>query len=262
MTRRVLLVAAVCLLGSCNEFERLIGRLGYTYDAAQDIYVTKTNAWQRRAGYDAIVDAAAAPAGMIIDCEPIVFDRGGRKYMIELWKGQYDLCTGSEVGIYKRAASGPMKWECGDDDDMLDMSYTLRKSGAALYVRSGRHWWLTGFKPGEFSEPSELLMDVAIDFARNPDMQAPFVAALRAAGYAEVQIAGTRVSFVFDRPKTAQPPTNPVLVAETQKKNRLLVERYNALKQEVGVTDNSPGSIGKMLEKSPELLKEIIKLRR
>ena len=32
----------------------------------------------------------------IIDCEPIYFSYGGKRWLIELWKGQYALTTGAE----------------------------------------------------------------------------------------------------------------------------------------------------------------------
>jgi hypothetical protein len=262
MLRRLLLILSTGLLFSCtDDVETLIGRLGYAYDPAQDIYASKTSAWQRKAGYDSVIDQASVPAGMVIDCEPITFRHGGRDYMIELWKGQYDLSAGSEIGIYKRSDQGPFKWECGEGEDMLDLSYTLRKSGSPLFARSGLHWWLTGFKPGVFAEPAELVMDVTVDFARVPTMQPPFLAALGQVGYADVRVDGTKVLFVFDRPRTPQPHANADLVALTQAKNRRLVETYEGLKRKVGVTDNSPRSIEKLLKRSPIVLKELVKPR-
>ena len=38
--------------------------------------------------------------GMIIDCEPVRFYYGGKKWLIELWKGQYGMTTGCEIGVY------------------------------------------------------------------------------------------------------------------------------------------------------------------
>ena len=44
---------------------------------------------------------------MIIDCEPICFMYGGKNWMIELWKGQYGLETGGEIGVYNAAENRP-----------------------------------------------------------------------------------------------------------------------------------------------------------
>jgi hypothetical protein len=144
---------------------------------------------------------------------------------------------------------------------MLYMSYVLKKNGAPLYRRNGVHWWLTGFKPGEFSEPTELVMDVEIDFHRVPTMRDPFVAELRRIGYANVLVQGSLVSFTFDRPKGHQPAAGSLFVSETQKKNRLLVDTYNRAKSETGVPDNSPTSVERILVKSPDLIKSLIRHR-
>jgi hypothetical protein len=262
MERRILLVVSACLILACDgQVAKLIDKAGYEYVPAQDIYATKTTAWQRKAGYDRVFDQASAPAGMIIDCEPVKFTHAGKPYMIELWKGQYDLSTGTEIGIYKKAAEGPLAWECGEDGDMLDMSYVVKKNGVPLYRQSGVHWWLTGFKPGEFSEPAELVMEVQIDFGRVPAMKDPFVEALRQLGYGNVVVQGLKVQFTYDRPKSPQPAENALLVTETQKKNRELVEEYNRAKVDSGATDNSPASIEKILKKSPKLVLSLIKRR-
>ena len=57
---------------------------------------------QRSLGYAYGYDAAAIRMATIIDCEPIFFDYDNKHWMIELWKGQYGLETGCEVGVYTR----------------------------------------------------------------------------------------------------------------------------------------------------------------
>ena len=57
---------------------------------------------QRYFGYAYAYDAAALAMNAIIDCEPIFFDYAGKTWMIELWKGQYGLETGCEIGVYNR----------------------------------------------------------------------------------------------------------------------------------------------------------------
>ena len=41
--------------------------------------------------------------------------------------------------------------------------------------------------------------------------------------------------------------------------NKSLVKNYNEVKDEAGVTDNSPSSISKILKKSPELISHFLK---
>jgi hypothetical protein len=94
--------------------------------------------------------------GMVIDCEPIIFNYNNKTYMIELWKGQYDLSTGAEIGIYEKIGDDPIMnspiCACASEDNMLQMSYTLKKNGNEVFsVNSDKanttevekHWWLT-----------------------------------------------------------------------------------------------------------------------
>ena len=109
--------------------------------------------------------------------------------MIGLWKGQYDLVTGAEIGVYTKAAdlsildvfSGAY-YDCVSNTDLLQMSYSLKKNGNTLFTRQAEHWWLTGFKLGEFSEPSELTMEINITL-HNLVMRDSFVLGLWNAGY-------------------------------------------------------------------------------
>ena len=158
---------------------------GFLYDPRQDIIYSKMYPLQRHFGYAYGYDAAALAMNAIIDCEPIFFDYGGKTWMIELWKGQYGLETGCEIGVYNRASGAPFPYsildatvgkrpndpnpshnlffDCASDSELLTMSSTLYRNGEKLFCRGPeRHWWLTGFKWGVLSEPSDLTMDVSI----------------------------------------------------------------------------------------------------
>ena len=145
---------------SLNEFLR---PFGYAYDPEQDVFYTIVDAWQRQMGYTRMYDEAAALASMILDSEPVYFEYDNKRWMIEFWKGQYCMTTGFEVGIYytdKREKSNEyFNWtlyDCADDEHMLNMEFTLTKNGKPIIERKEKHWWLAGFKLGEFSQPWEL----------------------------------------------------------------------------------------------------------
>ena len=76
---------------------------GFVYDPNQDIILSRMDPLQRNFGYAFGYDAAALGMSANLDCEPIFFDYDGKHWMIELWKGQYGLETGCEVGVYTRA---------------------------------------------------------------------------------------------------------------------------------------------------------------
>ena len=219
---------------------------------------------QRSFGYAYAYDAAAPAMDANIDCEPIFFDWAGKTWMIELWKGQYGLETGCEIGVYNRASGSSSPWysvldatvgrrpndpnpahsrffDCASDSELLRMSSTLYRNGTKLFSRGPEpHWWLTGFKWGVYSEPEELTMDVSIE-CLDATMTSAFTGALAAIGYTNVQTNGNTVSFVFDRPKTPQPRDSfPQLIGVVRADDTAIVNAYNSL----GLTSNDPNTVG------------------
>lgn len=222
-----------------EELDKLLGDAGYAYDSDQNIFYAKMNAWQRKFGYCRLYDEAAAPAGMILDSEPVQFSCNGKRWMIQFWKGQYYLNTGCEIGVYY--ADGPILsvpdlfrgtfYHCVKNRNRLDLEYTLFKNEKELFHRKERHWWLTGFRPGEFSEPWELSMKIRIRF-KNKEMFWNFIMALKKIGYLdhELILDGTTVEFLFDKPHTPQPMTR---TEETdwiiQRNNEKACERFGEI---------------------------------
>lgn len=220
------------------ELDKVLENAGYCYDPIQDIFYSTLDPWQRKTGYCRLYDEVAAPMGMIIDAEPIYFEYQNKKWMIGLWKGQYDLVTGGEIGIYTGSFDLDLPgvfngifYHSVSDDELLPMSFTLKKNGETLLRRQGKHWWLTGFKLGEFSEPSELTMEIGITLD-NEIMRDAFVSGLTRAGYStsELTIYGNTVRFIFDVPHTAQPMTRTTATDWIiQRKNKLLCDKYQEI---------------------------------
>ncbi|HWT75801.1 MAG TPA: DUF4474 domain-containing protein [Mobilitalea sp.] len=224
------------------ELNQEIKPFGFAYEPYQDIFYSLMNPWQRELGYCRLYDEASAAMSMIIDCEPIPFEYGGRKWLIEFWKGQYGMNTGGEVGIYY--TTGPSLnipgvfngtfYFCPKDEDCINMSFAFRKKGNLLFTRSGYHWWLTGFKLGEYSKPSDLTMDIVLDlFDRK--MAGAFAAALQNAGYTEEEfrVQGARVMVRFDKPHTKQPFTRTAFTDFImQRNNESFCDSYNQLTAE------------------------------
>lgn len=214
-----------------DKIKGVIGWAGFEYDSKQGIFYSKVDAWQHNVGYFEIYDKAAPFTLMFIHCEPIKFKYDNRSWNIELWKGQYGISTGAEIGIYvgefqvntgidgvdhtmNRLNFGK-DTACASGDDMLVMSFVLKKNGKTLFTRDSddpatstkeTHWWLTGFKPGEFSDASELVMDLSITF-KDVVMRDAFVDALIGMGYSSSGIRKTsnKVSFTYGQPKSKQP---------------------------------------------------------
>lgn len=247
------------------ELDKALEIAGYALDQKQDIFYSIMEAWQREVGYCRLYDIMAAPFGMIIDSEPIYFEYNNKKWMIGLWKGQYDYVTGAEIGIYTKAAdlkflclSGAY-YNCASNDELLRMSYTLKKNGETLFTRKEKHWWLTGFKLGEFSEPWELTMDITITL-QNISMREAFVSGLWNAGYTldEFTINGATVSFTFDHPHTPQPLTRiPATDRIIQRKNEILCNKFLELTGDAATIRDKVKTIH---ESSPEMFAKMIRI--
>lgn len=248
-----------------DDFEKLIKKAGYAYDPVQDIFYSVINAWQRKFGYSRFYDEMAAHCSMIIDCEPFYFEYNGKNWLIEVWKGQYGMTTGCEIGIY--STSGPVVklpggfnatfYKCADDNELLYMSAILRKNGHVLFTRTDYHWWLTGFILGEFSEPEQLSVDISIRF-EDIDMARAFVRAMKKAGYTydEITVNGKTVSFTFDKPRTPQPVTRtPDIVRFHQKKNKLLCTLYQAITKDQLTMEEK---INAIQQSNPQMITDIL----
>jgi hypothetical protein len=222
-----------------EELKDLLADTGYAYDWQQDVFYSVLNPWQRKMGYCSLYDVASAGMGMVIDCEPFYFDYGGKKWMIELWKGQYGITAGGEIGIYN--TTGPELnipgvfngtfYFCAKDNETLSMTYALLKRNRLMFSRAARHWWLTGFRLGEYARPSALVMEASITF-KDPAMKEAFLGAVRKAGYRdnEIRQSGNTVLLIFSKPHTKQPMTRHGLVSFIAMRiNKKNVNRYRKL---------------------------------
>jgi len=164
----------------------------------------------------------------------VYFNYNGARYMIELWKGQYGMTTGCEVGFYRDSGKkllGAEFFESVPDEMMLDMSVTLLRDGAKIIERRARHWWLTGFKLGVFSETAQLSALVRIAFP-NAEMAAAFLRSLYALGYdaRNAYAQSAAVTVYFGKPRTKQPVTRGgVMELVAQKRAQLLCEEFRKI---------------------------------
>lgn len=246
-----------------EELNEMLKTYGYSYDVKNDIFYSIHDAWQRKMGYTRIYDEAAGPMSMIIDCEPIYFQYDKKKWLIQFWKGQYGMATGGEIGVYytdeldSPLADKELIWyQCADDHNMLDMSFSLVRDGMSLIKRKEVHWWLTGFKLGEFSNPDQVTMYLNVTL-KDRVMRNEFIKGLLEAGYkqSEIYVSGRSVSLEFDKPKTQQPFTRVKKTDEiTQKKNKFLCEKYQEI---TSGYDNLLDKISAVQRVDPELFMKL-----
>lgn len=253
-----------------SRLAKVVEAAGFRYEPEQDIIVSRLDPYQRYAGYNWLYDAASAGLHMIIDCEPFYFEYGGHAWMIELWKGQYGLETGGEIGLYRdrrpvgqhRALPRTRHYDCPPNDFGLPlMSFTLHmhgRDGDRLLLRRGpeRHWWLTGFRWGEFAEHThDLTMKLEILFQGDSlpfgtrvergagcGLRDAFMASVKARGYGVSALGALGVGFTFDRPRSQQPASRMRLEPGMQRKNGELVAAYNVLRRALGIQNNDPNA--------------------
>lgn len=205
--RRKKIIKKVCAMSAvekCSLINDILEPFGFSYLSSQDIFTSRMDAWQRQFGYCALYDETAYRFHLIFDFLPIYFDYNGRTWLIELWKGQYGINTGSEMGVYyadsilKESEYKTTLFKSVADDDMLEFSFNLFRKGMQISDVCARHWWLTAFSMERFSQPADLFMKASIVFP-NQEMTSAFVQGLKNAGYhpEDICICYNRVSFSF-----------------------------------------------------------------
>ncbi|MDD3169990.1 MAG: DUF4474 domain-containing protein, partial [Eubacteriales bacterium] len=175
------------------------------------------------------------------------------------------LNTGCEIGVYYTEDTdikipdlfNGTFYKSVDNANRLLMSYELFKNGRLLFHRMEKHWWLTGFKPGLFSEPWELTMRIRIIF-NNRGMCSSFIKAMEKIGYRKQDIStnGIMVQFMFDQPHSPQPLTR---TEETdwmiQRNNERICNQFQETTGEHGTW---PEKLKALREREPFLYEAII----
>ena len=197
-------ICTMCMKEKCHLLDELIKPFGYSYVLSQDIFTSRIDAWQRKFGYCSLFDEAASRFSMVLDCLPIYFPYQNRTWMIEFWKGQYGINTGCEIGVYHadRVLTDDeltqTLFQCADDEDMLEMSLSLIRDGEEIASLCEKHWWLTAFSMGNFSNPNDLSLRSRIAFPSGK-MATAFANGLMRAGYQpeDIQHCCNTVTFTF-----------------------------------------------------------------
>lgn len=230
-------VRSMCYEERCCKINEIIAPFGYCYNCHEGVFSSRIDAWQREFGFRWMYDRNAPIFNMVYDCEPIYFDYQGKTWLIELWKGQYGINVGGEIGVYQANMLVPPEerehvlFHSVDDNEMLKFTIKLKDEQNIIFTLSQKHWWLAGFHLGHFNCPENLKMDVCITFP-NYCMIQKFLRGMSEAGYCneDICICGHTVTFVFDVPHMRQPRcTKPCRSAFSQWMNRCLCKLFNCV---------------------------------
>jgi hypothetical protein len=89
-----------------------------------------------------------------------------RTYRLEMWKGQYGLFFGCEIGLYSckgkvaKSQVGKKHYKALGKKHWTNMSYSLYKKGKLVHNRktASPHWWATAFQYGKIQSKHDLVM--------------------------------------------------------------------------------------------------------
>lgn len=218
------------VLSKLCRLNEIVRPFGFEYLLSQDIFTSRMDAWQREFGYCEAYDRCAVRFNMVLNYKPVYFDYKGCTWMIELWKGQYGINTGAEIGIYRADSLIPKihrssAWfHTVPDDELPFFEMTLYEGTSPLYRVAQRHWWLTGFRMGHYCEPEALLLKVNITFPSS-EMSHAFRRGINDCGcdFSNLCFCGQQVSFDYGIPRPADEPAaySCRLPRQTRKKRHI-----------------------------------------
>ncbi|MBR3768183.1 MAG: DUF4474 domain-containing protein [Clostridia bacterium] len=140
---------------------------GYNFSINEMMVYTTIDCWMRNFGFCLFYDIAAnsMPLFFKYNTRRFQFEYDGTEWMIQIWKGNYFITNGGEIGIYSRKpGSFGSFYNCATDEQTLDMSLQVYYGEKLLVNRPlQKHWWLSGFNIGPTKYlPSSLRLKASV----------------------------------------------------------------------------------------------------
>lgn len=158
-----------------------IGGIGFNFDVNNMVVYATNDCWMRSTGFCVEYDLAANGMGLFdYDTRRFYFDYDGREWLIQMWKGNYILANGAEVGIYNRDESkvGTF-YDVVSDEERLNTSLELYHGDDLLFsLEEQPTWWANGFQLNKnLYDASELTLKWKMTFT-NEEMLNAFISGL------------------------------------------------------------------------------------
>lgn len=137
--------------GECtNKNNKGLMGSGFNFSITEMMVYATSDAWMRDFGFCVFYDifANSMPLLWNYNTRRFKFDYNGLEWMVQVWKGNYLIANGSEVGLYNRQpGSFGTFYNTATDDQMIPMSMKLY-AGDELIVEQEEqlHWWINGFR--------------------------------------------------------------------------------------------------------------------
>lgn len=140
---------------------------GYNFSYSELLLYAQVNVWMRDFGFTFLYDLFCYTTPFFFyNTRRIKFDYDGMEWMVQIWKGNYLVSNGAEVGIYTREpGSFGTYYNCANDEQMANMSMKLYHGDDLLFERPEQeHWWITGFQISDVLYPAKTLtLDFTIE---------------------------------------------------------------------------------------------------
>ncbi len=145
-----------------------IMHMGFDFNYADLTLYAIVNCWMRDFGFCVLYDVIAnsMPAVFRYETRRFRFEYDGLEWMIQMWKGNYLMTNGGEVGLYCRPSDrvGTF-YECASDEQLLPMSMQLTRGDKVLVdMPEQKHWWVNGFNmSGTMYIPDSLTLRYTVE---------------------------------------------------------------------------------------------------
>lgn len=139
--------------GECyNHNDMGIVGTGFNMNLSEMLVYATVNCWMRDFGFCYLYDVIAnsMPVFFNYNTRRFKFEYNDLEYMIQIWKGNYTVSNGGEVGLYCREKSKiGSYYDSANDEQMLEMSMQILHGDKVLVNKPlQKHWWVNGFNLG------------------------------------------------------------------------------------------------------------------
>ena len=137
--------------GECTNDDNsgLVG-IGFNFNLKQMLVYATIDCWMRDFGFCLFYDNAANSMPLLWNyiTRRFKFEYNGLEWMIQIWKGNYLITNGAEVGVYNRApGSFGTYYDCATDEQLMEMTLQVYHGEELLVEQPAQmHWWINGFQ--------------------------------------------------------------------------------------------------------------------
>ncbi len=154
--------------GECSNVgtNGIVG-VGFNMNLSEMLVYATVDCWMRDFGFCYLYDVIAntMPVFFNYNTRRFKFEYNDLEYMIQIWKGNYTVSNGGEVGLYCRDKSKfGSYYDSANNEQMLEMSMQILHGDKILVDKGPElHWWMNGFNLGtRMYLPESLTMKFSI----------------------------------------------------------------------------------------------------